>query len=120
MVEFLIFKVRLAGDVDLELAEGVLVHAGEDDAGVRLAAGELFELLHGDLRRRVRDRAYGESDEHLVRVQAGVAVAEMGDLEMLDRLDDLGRDERGLVREPSGSSIAAAGPSVASARSSAA
>ena len=98
MIEFLIFKVRLAGYIHLELAEGVLVDAGEDDAGMRLAAGELFELLHGRLRIGIRDRADGEGDEHLVRVQAGVAVAEMGDLEMLDRLDDLRGDERDLVR----------------------
>ena len=51
-----------------------------------LAALELFELTHGELRRGVRRRAYRESDEHLVRVQARIVVSEVVYLEILNRL----------------------------------
>ena len=67
---------------------------GENDRGVRLAAGELLELLHGDLGLGIGRGADREGDEHLVGVQPRIVVSEMRGLEMLNGLDDLAGDER--------------------------
>ena len=53
------------------------------------AAGEGGEPAPGRLGVGVRDGADGEGDEHLVRVQARVAVAHVLHLQVLDGLDDL-------------------------------
>ena len=79
------FVDRLAGDVDAQAAEDLLVHRGEDDRGMDLAAAQLVQLLHRKLGGRVGGRADGEGDQHLVGVQARVAVAQMVDLQVLDR-----------------------------------
>ena len=92
-------EARLERDVHLELFEHVFVHMREDDGRVRLAVRELFELLHGDLGGRVVHRTDAQRDEHLVGVQARVVVAQMLHLQVLDRLDDLGRDERDVLRD---------------------
>ena len=99
MKELLGLEARLERDVHLELFEHVFVHVREDDGRVRLAVRELFELLHGDLGGRVAHGADAQRHEHLVGVQARVVVAQMLDLQVLDRLDDLGRDERDVLRD---------------------
>ena len=99
MKELFGLEMRLKRDVDLELLEHILVHVREDDGRVRLAVRELCQLLHGDLGGRVACGADAQRDEHLVGVQARVVVAEVFDLQMLDRLDDVGRDERDVLRD---------------------
>ena len=68
---------------------------------MHLRALELVQLLHGKLRRRIRHRAHGQGDEHFVRVQAGVAVAEVLDLEVLDGRED-GRGDQVDLRSDAG------------------
>ena len=99
MKELFGLEMRLKRDVDLELLEHILVHVREDDGRVRLTVRELCQLLHGDLGGRVACGADAQRDEHLVGVQARVVVAEVFDLQMLDRLDDVGRDERDVLRD---------------------
>ena len=90
MKELFGLETRLERDVHLELFEHVFIHVRENDGRVRLAARELFQLLHGDLGGRVAHGADAQRDEHLVGVQAGIVVAEMFDLQVLDRLNDVG------------------------------
>ena len=99
MKELFGLEMRLERDVYLELLEHILVHVREDDGRVRLAVRELFELLHGDLCGRVVHRTDAQRDEHLVGVQARVMIAEVFDLQVLDRLDDVGRDECDVLRD---------------------
>ena len=99
MKELFGLEMRLKRDVDLELLEHILVHVREDDGRVRLTVRELCQLLHGDLGGRVACGADAQRDEHLVGVQARVVVAEVFDLQMLDRLDDVRRDERDVLRD---------------------
>lgn len=93
MIQLLRLISRLEGDIDAELFEHLLVNVGEDDGGVRLAALEAVDLVDRVARHRVHDRAYSQRDKHLIRVQARIVVAEVLDLEVLDRLDDARRDE---------------------------
>ena len=99
MKELFGLEARLKRDVHLELFEHVFIHVREDDGRVRLAVRQLFELLHGGLGGRVAHGADAQRHEHLVGVQARVVVAQMLDLQVLDRLDDLGRDERDVLRD---------------------
>ena len=46
VIELVRFVFRLAGEVDLELGERVLIGTGENDGRVRLAPGEIVERLH--------------------------------------------------------------------------
>ena len=71
----------------MQLGERVLVGAGENDGSVRLASGEIVERFHRLRGDRVADSAHRERDERLVHMQARVFVAEMLDLEMLQRAD---------------------------------
>ena len=99
MKELFGLEMRLKRDVYLELLEHILVHVREDDGRVRLTVRELCQLLHGDLSGRVACGADAQRDEHLVGVQARVMIAEVFDLQVLDRLDDVGRDECDVLRD---------------------
>ena len=86
-----------AGQIQAQLAEHALVRLGEDDGGVGLAARQLRQLFHRLFGVVVGDGADGQRDQDLVGVQPGVAVAHVGDLEVLYRLDDGGGDQLDLV-----------------------
>ena len=88
MIQVLALVLGLAGEVDAQLAQGALVHAGEDDRGVGLAAPQLCQLLQGQLGQRVGDGADGQGLQDLVRVQARVCAAQIVDLQVLNGLDD--------------------------------
>ena len=68
---------RFAAYVDAEAFVGFFVYRGQDDGEVGVAAAELFELLLGERRIFVGDRAYAQSDQHFVGVEARVVVAEV-------------------------------------------
>ena len=94
--------MRLAGQVDAELAVDIRVDLGEYNRGVCLAAAQERERVECFLRGLALDRAHGERDENFVRVQARVVVAEDVRLERLYRLDNAGIDEQlllGLIAE---------------------
>ena len=93
MIQLFGLVLGLAGEVDTQAAEGVLVHVGEDNRGVGLAAPQLFQLGHGQLGGGVGGRADGQGDEDFIGVQPGVHAAQMGGLQLLDGLDDNGGDE---------------------------
>lgn len=93
MIQLLRLIPRLEGYIDAELLEHLLVDVGEDDGGVRLAALEAVDLVDRVARHRVHDRAYSQRDQHFIRVQARIVVAEVLDLEVLDRLDDARSDK---------------------------
>ena len=59
-----------------------------------LAAAQLFQLVDGVARHGIRHRADRQGDQQLVRVQAGIVVAQVLHLQMLDRLDDARGDEQ--------------------------
>ena len=99
MKELFGLEMRLERDVHLKLLEHVFVHVREDDGRMRLTVRELCQLLHGDLGGRVACGTDAQRDEHLIGVQARVVVAEVFDLQVLDRLDDVGRDERDVLRD---------------------
>ena len=93
MIQLLCLIPRLEGYIDAELLEHLLIDVGEDDGGVRLAALEAVDLVDSVARHRVHDRAYSQRHQHLIRVQARIVVAEVLDLEVLDRLDDARSDK---------------------------
>lgn len=97
MIKLLGLIFRLVGDVDADLGEEVFVNAREYDRRVRLAASQLAELIYCKLSQRICDSADGKCDEQLIGVQARIVVSEMLDLQVLDRLNDAGRDEQQLL-----------------------
>ena len=102
MIERVRLIDRLKRDVHAQTLEHALVDGGQNDGRMHLAAAKRGQRLHGQLRRRIRDGADGQRDQHLVGVQAGVGVAEMLDLQMLDRCEDHGGDEIYAVVDPGG------------------
>ena len=85
--------------MDAQFSQEVQVHLGQDDGGVHLAALQIAETLHGDLRRRVGGGADGEGQQRLVRVEPGIVVPQVVHLQMLDGLDDHGGDELHVVAD---------------------
>ena len=88
----------LAGEVDAQAFENLFVHWGEDDGGVDLAALELGELLHGQLRQGVGGCADGQGNQGFVGVQPGIPVAQVGHLQVLDGVQDHRGHQVHLVR----------------------
>lgn len=64
---------------------------------MRLAASQPAELIDGELRERICHGTDGKRYEKLIGVQTRVVVSEVLDLEMLDRLNDAGRDKQQLL-----------------------
>ena len=93
VVELIGLVDRLAGDVQAQPLEHVLVHPRQNDRSVELAVSQLFQLLQSQSGIGVGDSADGQGDEGFIGVQAGVAVAHMGNLQILDRLDDLAAEK---------------------------
>ena len=90
--------LRLAGEVDAQLAQRALVHAGEYDGGVGLAAAQLLELLERQLGQRIGGGADAQRLQDFVGVQARVAAAQLVDREILKRLyDHLGEQVELLI-----------------------
>ncbi len=56
-------------------------------------APELVQLLHGQLGGGVGGGGDGQGDEHLVHMEAGIMIAQMFHLQVLDGLDDDGGDQ---------------------------
>ena len=93
MEEFFHLIARLAGNVHAQLLEQVFVHMRQDDRRVGVAAVEAVHLLDGVRGRGVGDSADRQSDQQLVRMQARVVIAQMLHFEMLDRGNDVRRDQ---------------------------
>ena len=93
MVKLFGLVLGLAGQVDSQLAEGALVHMGQDDGGMGLAAPQLGQLAQGQLGGGVGGRADGQGHQDFIGVQARVPVAQMLDFQVLDGFDDNGGDE---------------------------
>ena len=134
---------RLGGQFDAETFEGLDINLRQHDGGVNLAAAQFFELFQGDLRVFVGSGAHGQCDQNFIGVETRVAASEVLDFQLLDRLDRDRGDQVLIVRNiakyldsiqkqgsgsasrlvvfpvamvPSGSSMAAAGAPVSSAR----
>ena len=97
MVQLLGLVLRLGREIHAEFFEEGGVDVREDDGRVGFTAAQAVELVDRDLGHRVRHRADRQRDQQLVGVQARVVVAEMLDLEVLDRLDDARRDQLELL-----------------------
>ena len=69
---------------------------------MHLAAAKRGQRLHGKFGCRVRHSADGQRNEHLVGVQAGVGVAKMLDLQMLDGGENHRGNEVHAVVNPGG------------------
>ena len=68
MEQLLCLVFGLEGDIYSQLLKQVLVHMGEDDGGVGLAALELVQLFDGAAGHGVGDGADGQGYEQLVGV----------------------------------------------------
>ncbi len=91
---------RLAGEVHTELLEDFLVDVAQKNCGVDLAAFQErqgVQSLAAVLVIRAKD---GEGDQDLVRVEARVLAVQVGDLRLLDRLDEPSRNELDAVVDP--------------------
>lgn len=99
VIQLLRFPLWLASKVDPEAAERILVHRGEQNAGMRFQPGEAGKLGNGTGGKFVVHGADGEGDEHLVRMQARVAVAQRRDLQALNGLDDALGNQLYIVRD---------------------
>ena len=93
MIELFDLVPRLAGHMDAEALVELDILLRDDNGEMCVAAAQAAELLLRELGDGVRQRGDAQRDEHLVRVQARVVVAEALDLQLRDRLDDLCGDE---------------------------
>ena len=71
MIQLFGLVLGLAGEVDTQAAEGVLVHVGEDNRGVGLAARSFFSWAMASSAVGVGGRADGQGDEDFIGVQPG-------------------------------------------------
>ena len=97
MVKLLRLILRLTRDVHAELLKKLLIHVGENDGGVRLTAAQGVYLVDGVA-------AMGFVTAQMARAMSSSSMCRRGcgcpyalDLEMLDRLDNAGRDEQHLL-----------------------
>ena len=90
MIQFFNLIFGLAGDVYAELFEGSAVGHGKDDRGVSLTVLKLVELVHSKRSLLGRNRADRKGDKHFIDVQAGIMIAKVVDLQVLNGLDDRG------------------------------
>ena len=97
VIKLLGLMLRLKGDIDAQLFEQLLIHMGENNRGVSLAALELVQLFDGIACHGVCDRADGQGHQQFVSVQAGIAVAHMLNLKVLYRLYYLRRDKVKII-----------------------
>ena len=67
----------LAGKVDAQLAEGLLINPGKDDGGMGLQPFEFFQLLHCQFGPLIGGGANGKSDQNLIGMQARIVIAEV-------------------------------------------
>ncbi len=84
MIQAVLFIDGFAGQAHAQPLEYPVVHGGEDDRGMYLAALELVQRLHGLQRVWVAGRADRQRDEHLVGVQARVSALHVIGFERLD------------------------------------
>ena len=71
---YLSLELGLAGQVDAQALEGLLVDCRQDHRGMDLAATELVQLLHGLFRCGVSGCTDGKGDQHFVGVQPGIVI----------------------------------------------
>ena len=83
MIQPLGLIAGLAGNVQSQFTEGACIHAGKNNAGVRLAALQLVQLAHCHLGGGVGGGGYGEVDKHLVHMKPWIMVAKMVYLKVL-------------------------------------
>lgn len=97
MIQLFCLMLGLKGDIYAQLLEQFLIHVREDNRGVGLAAAQLVQLFDSAAGHGIGDRADGQGDKQLIGVQAGIVVAHVLHLEMLDRLDNAGGNEGQLL-----------------------
>ena len=93
MEELLRLITGLTGKIHAQLLERLLIHGGKNHGRMRLASFQSVKLFHAGLRGGIRGGTDGQCDQDLVDVQPGIVVAEVGNLQVLNRLDNLGGDE---------------------------
>ena len=82
--------IRLIGDIDSQLLKQILIGMRKNYRRVSIASAKICKLIYSALGIIRVDGANRERDEHLIGMKSGIVVSEMLDLEMLDRLNDLG------------------------------
>ena len=85
--------LRLTGEVDPELFEYLFVYAGEKNSGMCFRSAKLGKLLERKRRVFIRDGSNSEREKDLVHMEVRVLVTHMSGLELLDGLDDGGREK---------------------------
>ena len=100
VVQFFGLVLRLTGQVDPQSAEYVLVNRRQNNRRMYLASAQLGQLLHRTFRVGVGVGADAQRQQHFIGVQTGVMVAQVGDFQLLDRLDDRLGNQMHLVRNP--------------------
>ena len=75
VVQLAALVARVAGEVDLQALENIVVHLRKNDGGVCFAALEQRKLAHGDGGVFIRRGANGERDENFIRMKARVMIA---------------------------------------------
>ena len=88
MIQLLPLVGGLAGHMGAQLFEHVFVHLGQNHRGMDFRVLQAAQLLHGQVGRGVGGGAHGQGDEHFIRVQTGIAVAQMLHLQVGDGLED--------------------------------
>ena len=71
------FKFCFAGQVHAQALEGLFIHLGKDHRGVDLTATESAQLIHRLFRSGIGSSADGQSDQHFIGMQPGVAVTQV-------------------------------------------
>ena len=84
--------LRLAGQIHTKLTEGGSIYLRENNRGMYLCIFQHRDSLERHFCTRVIYRRDRQRNEDLVGVESGVMVTEIFDLKLLNRLDDLVRD----------------------------
>ena len=100
MIQFLCLILRLAGDVYAELFQNRHIDLGKDDRGVHVAVLQFSDLLESALSVGIGQRADGERDQYLVRVESRIVVSEIVHFQFLYGFDDIGGYKMNVVIYP--------------------
>ena len=88
MEELLCFVSCLTGQVDAQLLEYIFIHRGQNYRRMYLAAFQLFQLLERQCRLWLIPRTNTQRNQYLIRMQARISVAQMSNLQLLNRFDN--------------------------------
>ena len=99
MIQPVALVSRIAGQVYAQTAERIVVYCGENDCGMGFTIFQLRQFTQRPGGVVVGGRGNGQGNEHLIRMQTGVMVAQVLALQFLYGFNDFRGDQVGLFRD---------------------